>query len=124
MEIVTYACITYIEYNLFINPRCACAARVIVNDLLEHHSLYIVSQSSISNGPNYTFFRDSCHSTIDYIIASSAIAGYTLNCFVHPHHPLNLSDHLPISISLDCTTPPVTATLPDSQNVNLLGSCC
>ena len=95
------------------NPRSR-----LLNDLLEHHSLYIVSQSSISNGPNYTFFRDSCHSTIDYIIASSAIAGYTLNCFVHPHHPLNLSDHLPISISLDCTTLPVTATFPDSQHVN------
>ncbi len=69
----------------------------LLNDLLSHHS---VSQSSLSNGPDYTFFNNAHHSTIDYIIASSSISDRTSSCFTHPHHSLNLSDHLSISLSL------------------------
>ena len=39
-------------------------------------------------------------SVLDYIITSSSLAGCTNNCFVHPVHPLNMSDHLPQSIVL------------------------
>ena len=90
----------------------------LLNDLLTHHSLYVVSQSSLSSGPNYTFFNDSCCSTIDYIIASSSISECALNCFVHPHHPLNLSNHLPISLSLDCATQSTATASSVSQRVN------
>ena len=87
-------------------------------DLLDTHSLYIISQSSLHQGPNYTFFRDSHFSTLDYIVASSFIASTTLSCFTHPYHPLNLSDHLPLSISLDMVCPSVIPSVSSRHHVN------
>lgn len=77
-----------------------CDRKQLVMDFIDSHSLYIVSQSSVCGGPNYTFFSTSC-SMLDYIIANSSIANEILSCLIHPLHPLNLSDHLPISISLN-----------------------
>lgn len=90
------------DFNVDVSSSRHCdLRRTQLADLLDTHSLYIVSQSSIHQGPEYTFFRDSCPSTLDYIVASSFITSTALTCFTHLHHPLNLSDHLPLSISVD-----------------------
>ena len=89
-----------------------------LSDLLDTHSLYVVSQSSIHHGPKYTFFRDSCLSTLDYIVASSSIASTTLSCFTHLYHPLDLSDHLPLSISLDLVCPSTTPSVSPLHHIN------
>ncbi len=90
---------------------------MLLNYLLSYQSLYVISQSSLSNGPDYTFFNNAHHSTIDYIIASSSISECTSSCFTHPHHSLNFSDHL------DCATLPTSPALPVSQNDKLGPSC-
>ena len=67
---------------------------------IHSHDLFVASTSSLSNGPNYTFFAGMNKTTVDYIITDVSLAPTLLDCKVHNHHPLNLSDHLPISLSL------------------------
>ena len=56
---------------------------------------------------------------LDYIIADSSIANETLSCLIHSLHPLNLSDHLPISIPLNVTCELTNSTENHSNNINL-----
>ena len=106
------------DFNVDISNDLQSSRSRLLNDLVDSHSLYVVSQSSQFSGPKYTFFKNSCYSTIDYIITNSSIAGNVLSCFTHPHHPLNLSDHLPISISLSLTCPSTVAATPPFQRIN------
>ena len=82
------------------NPTHSPQRNQLLDNLVDCHSLFIASQSSTVSGPSYTYFSDTCQSVLDYIITSSSLAGCTNNCFVHPVHPLNMSDHLPQSIVL------------------------
>ena len=72
----------------------------LLSDIIQNHSLFVASTSSLSNGPNYTFFSGANRTTVDYIITDASLASTMCECRVHSHHPLNLSDHLPITISL------------------------
>ena len=56
---------------------------------------------------------------LDYIIADSSIANETLSCLIHSLHPLNLSDHLPISIPLNVTCELTNSTENHSNKINL-----
>ena len=106
------------DFNVDVSSHHSDSRQMQLVDLLDTHSLYIVSQSSLHQGPNYTFFRDSHFSTLDYIVASSSIASTTLSCFTHLYHPLNLSDHLPLSISLDMVCPSVIPSVSSRHHVN------
>ena len=107
------------DFNVDVSSHHSDSRQMQLADLLDTHSLYIVSQSSLHQGPNYTFFRDSHFSTLDYIVASSSIASTTLSCFTHPYHPLNLSDHLPLSISLDMVCPSVIPSVSSRRHAGL-----
>ena len=72
----------------------------ILSDIIQSHSLFVASTSSLSNGSNYTFFSGAKRTTVDYIITDASLALIIRECRVHSHHPLSLSDHLPITISL------------------------
>ena len=72
----------------------------LLSDIIQNHSLFVASTSSLSNGPNYTFFSGANRTTDDCIITDTSLASTMCECRVHSHHPLNLSDHLPITISL------------------------
>ena len=37
---------------------------------------------------------------MNYILTESSLVGQVISCLVHQHHPLNLSDHLPISMTI------------------------
>ena len=87
-----------------------CDQKQLVMDFIDAHSLYIVSQSSVCGGPNHTFFSTSRCSMLDYIIGNSFIASEFLSCRIYPLHPLNLSDHLAISISLNVTCESTNST--------------
>ena len=99
------------DFNVnFANVNHHCDRKQLVMDFIDAHSLYIVSQSSVCGVLNYTFFSSSCCSTLDYIIANSFIASEFLSCRIYPLHPLNLSDHLAISISLNVTCESTNST--------------
>ena len=61
---------------------------------------FIPSLNSISSGPAYTFFRGETLSITDYIITDARHAHLTIQCQTYDHHPLNFSDHLPLSLTL------------------------
>ena len=61
------------------------------------------SLCSLSSGPSYTYFRGDIHTTTDYIISDARHAHLAIRCETHDHHPLNFSDHLPLSLTLSLT---------------------
>ena len=72
----------------------------LLHNCIHRHNLYSVSTSNIVSGPDYTFFSSTTHSMVDYILTESSLVGQVISCLVHQHHPLNLSDHLPISMTI------------------------
>ena len=74
----------------------------LLADLLHCHNLFPVSCSSIATGPKYTYFSGQTITTVDYILISPELAPSVNFCTTLANAPLNVSDHLPISISV-CT---------------------
>lgn len=72
----------------------------LLHTCIHRYNLYTVSTSSTASGPNYTFFSSTTHSMVDFILTEYLLAGQVLSCKIHQHHLLNLSDHLPISVTL------------------------
>ena len=73
-------------------------------DLICRTNLFVASLCSISSGPSYTFFGGAQHTTVDYCLLDNHAAHILQECVTLDHHPLNLSDHLPLSVCLDLTT--------------------
>ncbi len=73
----------------------------LLQDFVHLHNLFVVSLSSVVSGPQYTFFSGNSQTMVDYILLESSNASQVKGCHVHQHHPLNLSDHLPVSVSLE-----------------------
>ena len=69
-------------------------------DLIESHSLCNISLSSLSSRPSYTYSSGGYFSTIDYVLGNYDAVGGISSL---EGHPLNTSDHLPISCTLDFT---------------------
>ena len=79
---------------------------------IDRNNLFVPSHSLVSTGPSYTFHSGGTFSTIDYILTNKASTDLLDKCKGIPDHPLNVSDHLPLSISLQvsslkgkCTSP-------------------
>ena len=83
------------------------------SDLVDKHSLFVLSKPR-----DYTYHSGDNSSTLDYIICSTSLVGNCLNNYVHPPHPLNLSDHLPISASFDFDLCPSTSSRDPVTRVN------
>ena len=75
-----------------------------LSDIIQNHSLFVASTSSLSNGPTTHSFLVLIEPQL--IISSLMLHLHQLcaECHVHSHHPLNLSDHLPITISLQLSS--------------------
>ena len=73
----------------------------MVMDLCYHHDLYPVSQSHSASGPKYTYHSGTHYTTVDYCLLDCWAAHMVEGCGTIDHHPLNLSDHLPVFAHLD-----------------------
>ena len=73
---------------------------VLLQQLVNRCDLYVISLSSISVGPQYTFWNSLTRTSVDYIIGCLQASQVIHSCFTHELSPLNTSDHLPISIVL------------------------
>ena len=71
--------------------------------MIDEHSLINVSLCSIASGPTHTYTSGGYSTTIDYIISNSDAFWGISNCSTLKEHPLNTSDHLPITCSLNLT---------------------
>ena len=63
------------------------------------HGIFCACASSMWL-PDHTFFSSNSRTTVDYILVESSLVSQVASCQVHQHHPLNFSDHLPISMTL------------------------
>ena len=77
------------------------AQGIHLHELIDRASLYPVSVSSLATGRLHTYSHAGNFTTVDYYLIDHVLAYVTNSCNVHEEHPLNLSDHLPISISLN-----------------------
>ena len=66
----------------------------LLNDLIDRNSLFAVSCSNITTGPNYTYLSDQTATTVDYILVNTELVSYVNSCEILTPDPLNLSDHL------------------------------
>jgi len=65
-----------------------------------NNDLFITSLSSLSTGPSYTYFKEDTQTITDYIIMDAIHVPMTMDCQIYNHHPLNSSDHLPLSLTI------------------------
>ena len=70
---------------------------------------------NITSGPNYTYFSGSSKSTVDYIFLDAAFFSSVQSCDIRNHHLLNLSDNLPITLTISSVF--VTKHFPSSPTV-------
>ena len=87
--------------------------------MMDEHSLINVSLCSIASGPTYTYTSGNNTTTIDYIISNSDAFRGIASCSILEEHPLNTSDHLPITCSLNLShirTP--SAPISSSSNLD------
>ena len=72
----------------------------LLSQVIQEYNLYSVSTSCIAHGPDCTYFSGDWRTMIDYIFLDASLAHSAAKCYIHGHHSLNLSDHLPVLISL------------------------
>ena len=73
-------------------------------DVICRCSLFVASQSAFADGECYTFENGSHKTTVDYCLVDSGYAHLLKSCSTLSPDPLNLSDHLPLRVSLDVFT--------------------
>ena len=72
----------------------------IVKDLIDRNNLFVASHSHSSTGPPITYHSGGTLSTIDYIIINRTASDILCSCEGLCDHSSNVSDHLPLSITL------------------------
>ncbi len=68
-------------------------------------SICSLSVESISS-PVHTYYSNSVSTTVEYVVGNHAISNFLTSCRTIEDHPLNTSDHLPLSINLHLKSPP------------------
>ena len=93
-----------------------------VMDLICRNDLYISSHNCISSGPSHTYFRKNTTTCTDYVIIDAMHASLVAESYTHELHPLNSSDHLPLSVHL--SIPALCNSLtPNSTRLNCKAAC-
>ena len=106
------------DLNAHLNDAIPDIRAQILLDVIHNYDLCIMSLSSISTGPGYTFFSGNSRTTLDYILANTCISHRIAKCYTHGHHELNFSDHLPLSVVLSASQVPETTTTAMSSKIN------
>ncbi len=73
----------------------------LLREMMSRNDLFPVSLSQLASGPSYTFFSGDKRTTVDYCLLDCGASHLVSDCSILDHHPLNLSDHLPVTISLE-----------------------
>ena len=71
------------------------------NSLIYDYNLYNATVGCLSAGPSYTYASGGHFTMVDYLIMNQDGSRGVSSCSVTEEHPLNTSDHLPVSCSLD-----------------------
>ena len=74
---------------------------LLLKELIDRNSLFVSSHSQWSTGPSYTFHSGDHFTTVDYIITNRIAAEFLGQSKCMDEHSLNISDHLPLNITLE-----------------------
>ena len=74
-------------------------------ELIDRHSLYVISFSNIATGPIHIYYSNRIATTLDYMIGNLATSFLMTSCCTMEDHPLNTSDHLPIVSKVNVDLP-------------------
>ena len=77
-------------------------------DMIDRTGHYAVSLSDLSRGPTHAFSSGGRNTTVDFCFIDFWAAHLVLECEVLSRHPLNLFDHLPLNVKLDCEPQQIT----------------
>ena len=86
--------------------------------LIDSQNLYDATQGCLTSGPSFTYSSGGHSTFLDYILANQDGARGVSFCNIHEEHPLNTSDHLPVSCHLEISHLRTTPTLA-FPNLNL-----
>ena len=70
---------------------------LLLQQLIIHCNLCVLSLTSLSQGPQYTFHNNVLQTPVDYILVCHNTTEHIMKCFTHDSAPRNNSDHLPIT---------------------------
>ena len=71
------------------------------NSVISEHNLHSVSLGSLASGPAYTYSSGQSFSIIGFAIANLDALRGIFSCVTLEDHPLNTSDHLPLSFFME-----------------------
>ena len=74
------------------------ARGLLWREVLRQRDAFAASLSDITTGSSYTIASGIHKTTLDYFITSENSTPYIESCMVHEKDPLNIFDHLPISL--------------------------
>ncbi len=100
------------------NPHGRLLCEMMHNNI---NDLFFLSLGNAASGPLYTFFREDTVTTTDYVVVDAVHAPLVSTCTTLDLHPLNSSDHLPISLVLSLPNEP-NWCLPSPLRLNLRGA--
>ncbi len=94
---------------------------VMLHDLICRCDLNAVTQGCAASGEKHTYKSGSTMTTVDYVLMDLVAASFMSSCVTLSEVDLNTSDHLPISVSLNCGS----FVEPDEGGtfVKILGQC-
>ena len=76
---------------------------VLLFDLLGRCEFSAMSLGSASGGECYTYKSGTTTTTVDYVLMDLAAASMMMSCEILVEADLNTSDHLPLTVALDCS---------------------
>ena len=70
---------------------------LLLLDFINRHDLCVANMLDLTTGSVHTHEGPNSYSTLDYILIPNVIRRYISKCYVEDNHPLNSSDHSPVS---------------------------
>ena len=71
---------------------------LLLLDFIKRHDLSVANMLDLATGPVHTHEGPNSYSTLDYILIPIVIMRHISKCHVEDNHPLNTSDHSPVSV--------------------------
>ncbi len=89
-----------------------------LKDFIDRNSLFVASLGETASGPVHTYSHGPTQTTIDYVLVNDACSFLTETCFTHEEHPLNTSDHLPVTTTLRIPSDTTSAGTESKERIN------
>ena len=84
---------------------------IALKQFIDRNHLFVASHNQYSYGPSYTYHSGDKFTTLDYMITNRAACSLLTDAPCIPDHSLNISDHLPLSISIQASPTLATTNL-------------